>query len=180
MGAIYNKNSHIEIIKQIALGLKAAGKLERYLELGVQKGNCFNTIAPLVKEAYAVDVMDSHKLISSNKNLIWFHGKTTEFLNGHDKNKKFGLIFIDADHKHESSLNDFILSLPLAQDNSLILLHDTYPPTEEYTSQSYCYDTYKTADYIRRNFKEVECVTLPFYYGVTIVRKLNRQLLWSN
>jgi hypothetical protein len=74
---------------------------------------------------------------------------------------------------------DFKLVLPLVNENGIILLHDTYPPTEEYTSSSYCYDTYKTAEYIRKNMKEVEIVTIPLFFGLSIVRNLNRQLLWK-
>jgi len=179
MDKIFTKNSHIDLIRQIAIGLKLVNSLNRYLELGVQKGNCFNKIAPLTKEAYAVDIVDNYESIKENKNLAWFHGKTTDFLSNHDKNKKFDLVFIDADHKHESSLMDFKLVLPLVNENGIILLHDTYPPTEEYTSSSYCYDTYKTAEYIRKNIKEVEIVTIPLFFGLSIVRNLNRQLLWK-
>jgi hypothetical protein len=179
MDKLFTKNSHIEIIRQIAIGLKVVNRLDRYLELGVQKGSCFNRVAPLAKEAYAVDIINSFDLIKENKNLIWFQGYTTDFLYKHDVNKKFDLVFIDADHKHEASLLDFKTVLPLVNFNGLILLHDTYPPSEEYTSPKYCYDTYKTADYIRRNIPEVEIVTIPLFFGLSIVRNLNRQLLWK-
>ena len=176
----FRKNDHVRMIKEIAYGLNIAGVLNRYLELGVSKGVCFNSVAPLSKEAYGVDINNSHKFIKENKNLIWYHGTTTDFLRRHDKNKKFDLVFIDADHKHDSSLNDFKLVLPLVNDNGLILLHDTYPTSEPLTTKSYCYNTYKTADYIRRNYSDVcEICTLPFYFGISIVRKLNRQLLWK-
>jgi hypothetical protein len=176
---VFNKTSHIEIIKQIAVGLQAIGSLNRYLELGIQKGNCFNKIAPLAKEAYAVDILDNYNLVKENKNLVWFHGKSIDFLNQHDKNKKFDLVFIDADHSHIGSLTDFRTVLPMVSENGLILLHDTYPPSEAFTSPKYCNDTYKTAEYIRKNYKDLESVTLPFFYGLTIVRNLNRQLSWK-
>lgn len=180
----FGKNDHVKIIKAIAVGLYDAGVLERYLELGIRKGPCFNEVAPLAKEAYAVDIDDCYKYIKGNKNLIWYRGTTVEFLESHDRNKKFDLVFIDADHKHESSLRDFELVFPLVNDNGLILLHDTYPTCEELISSHYCADTYKTADYIRKNYtpyhpdSQCEIVTLPFYFGVSVVRKLNRQLLW--
>lgn len=179
MKMLFSRDDHVNSIKPIAVGLQRAGSLKRYLELGCWRGACFNVIAPLAKEAYAVDIDNNYKYIKSNKNLIWYHGRTTDFLRSHDKDKKFDLVFIDADHRHESSLNDFRLVSPLVNDNGLILLHDTYPTSEELLSSHYCFDTYKTADYIRRNFnKEYEIVTLPFYFGVSIVRKLDRQLLW--
>lgn len=176
----YGKNEHIRIIKAIAFGLNKAGVLNRYLELGIRAGACFNEVAHLAKEkAYAVDINDCFKYIKSNKNLVWFRGKTTDFLKRHNKNEKFDLVFIDADHKHKSSMKDFEMVLPLVNDNGIILLHDTYPTREELLSTKYCGDSYKTADRIRKEYSKVcEICTLPFYYGVSIVRKLDRQLLW--
>lgn len=171
---------HIIIIKSIAEGLNKAGFLNRYLELGIARGECFNSVAPFCKEAYAVDIDDRYNFIKYNKNLFWFHGKTTDFLINHENYKPFDLVFIDANHSHKASLEDFKLVLPLVNDNGLILLHDTYPPNNDYLSPNLCNDTYKTAEYIKKNFLEYEIVTLPFYYGISIVRKLDRQLLWKN
>jgi len=175
----FTKNEHIQMIKAIALGLKQAGFLNRYLEIGIKKGNCFNQIAPLCKEAYAVDILDCNKLINHNKNLIWFHGKSQDFLHKHNPKKKFDLVFIDGSHNHEDSLNDFKLVFNLMRENGIILLHDTYPPSERFTEKSFCFDTYKTAEYIRKNYPNYEFATLPFYYGISIFRKLERQLLWK-
>ncbi len=177
----FSGRGHITIIKEIAQGLHKAGFLNRYLELGVRQGNCFNAVAPLSTEAYAVDTRNYHKHIKQNKNLIWNHMTTSEFLKNHDPKRKFDLVFIDADHSYKGSLDDFKSVLPLVNDNGIILLHDTYPPSEEFTSSDFCSDTYKTAEYIRNNFdKECEIVTLPFYFGISIVRKisLGKQLLW--
>ena len=177
----FNKNEHVNIIKSIAIGMNRAGFSTRYLELGIRKGPCFNAVAPLFKEAYAVDIVDCRKFIKGNKNLIWFHGTTDNFFKQHNSEKKFDLIFIDADHRYESSLSDFKKALSILLDNGLILLHDTYPPEEFFVSQKYCRDTYKTASFIRKNYSDqCEIVTLLFYYGVSVVRKLNRQLLWKN
>ena len=175
----FTKNEHVNMVKAIAVGLNRAGVLNRYLELGIRKGPCFNAVAPLSKEAYAVDINDCYKFIKGNKNLFWYHGTTTKFLTNHDKRKKFDLVFIDADHKHKSSLSDFRQVLPLVNDNGLILFHDTYPTCEELTTTSYCGDTYKTAEFIRKNYPEYEFITLPFYYGISIFRKLERHLLWT-
>jgi len=178
----FGKSEHVRIIKAIAYGMHKAGTLNRYLELGIRAGACFNEVAPFAKEAYAVDINDCFKYIKSNKNMIWFRGKTIDFLDKHDRDKKFDLAFIDADHKHESSLQDFEHTLPLMKENGLILLHDTYPTKEELLSRKYCGDSYKTADYIRRKYSDIcEIATLPFYYGISIVRKMKigKQLLWK-
>jgi len=177
----FSGRGHIPIIKEIAYGLHRAGFLKRYLELGIRKGNCFNAVAPLSSEAYAVDTRNYYRYVEQNKNLIWNRMPTVEFLKKHDSEKKFDLVFIDADHSYKASLNDFKLVLPLVNDNGLILLHDTYPPSEEFISSDCCCEVYKTAEYIRNNFnKECEIVTLPFYFGISVVRKigLGKHLLW--
>jgi len=177
--APFGKNDHIKVIREIAIGLQNSGALNRYLEIGIKKGNCFNQIASLAKEAYAVDILDCKKLINQNKNLIWFHGQSQDFLKQHNKDKKFDLVFIDGAHNHEDSLKDFQLVFELMNDNGIILLHDTYPPSEPFVAKSFCFDTYKTAEFIRENYPAYEFATLPFYFGISIFRKLERQLLWK-
>ena len=177
--APFGKNDHIKVIRMIAEGLQKAGQLNRYLEIGIKKGSCFNNIAPLCKEAYAVDILNCKKLINQNKNLIWFRGQSQEFLTNHNPNKKFDLVFIDGAHNHEDSLKDFRSVFDLMNDNGLILLHDTYPPSEPFIGKSFCFDTYKTAEYIKENYPSYEFATLPFYFGISIFRKLERQLLWK-
>ena len=177
----FSGREHIRIIKEVARGLHRAGFLNRYLELGIRKGICFNIVAPLAKEAYAVDIKNYYKHIKQNKNLIWNCTTTDEFLKNHVPNKKFDLVFIDACHTHEASLRDFKSVLPLVNDNGIIMLHDTYPPSKEYIEPNYCSDSYKTAEYIRNNYKnECEITTLPFYFGISVVRKINlsRHLMW--
>jgi hypothetical protein len=177
----FAKGHHTRIIKMVARGLNEAKKLDNYLELGIRNGRNFNEVARFAKTAYAVDIDKRwYKPIKDNKNLVWFHGATKDFLTSYE-GEKFDLIFIDADHKHESSLEDFQLSLPLLKDNGIILIHDTYPTCEELVSYSYCGDTYKTAQWIKDNMlDEVEVVTLPFYYGVSVIRKTKKQLDWMN
>jgi len=177
----FSGRGHIKVIKEIADGLNKAGFLNRYLELGVRQGNCFNAVAPLAKEAYAVDIKNCYKKIKNNKNLVWTCGRTDRFLKTHDPKRKFDLVFIDAEHSHEGSLNDFKLVFPLVNENGIILLHDTYPPVKELVHPKYCSDSYKTAEYIRNFYSEdCEIVTLPFHYGISVVRKisLGKQLLW--
>jgi hypothetical protein len=171
-------NQHVDLITAIAKGMNKAGFNNRYLELGIRKGPCFNSVAPYFKEAYAVDIRNCRKFIKHNKNLIWFCGTTDDFLRKHNKNKLFDMVFIDADHKHESSLKDFENVKPLTREGGLILFHDTYPPSEKFITKKYCNDTYKTAEYIRKYYPDFEFVTFPFYYGVSVFRNLKRQLIW--
>jgi len=178
----YGKNDHAKIIKMIAEGMFAKNGKLRYCELGIRRSPTFNYVSPLCKEAYAVDInKDCLKFIQNFKQVIWKNMTSHEFLELHDKNKKFDLVFIDACHEYETSKKDFELSFELLNNNGIILLHDVYPPSKEFISSSYCGDTYKLADYIRDNyFDKCEYCTLPFYFGIGIVRKrLRNHLNWD-
>lgn len=165
----FKKGSHARIISEIARGMHETNQLNNYLELGVQRGTTFNVVAPFARKAYAVDIDDNKSFISSHKNLIWYRGKTLDFLSQADL-PKFDLVFIDADHTHEASLSDFKAVRRWLRTGSIVILHDTYPPTREWTHPSYCGQVYKTAEFIRENFKEFEMMTLPFYCGLTLTR----------
>jgi len=177
-----------DVIYTIAKGLSDYGKLNSYVELGVYKGRTFKRVAPIAKKSYAVDISDKYfKNFDNIKNAELIHGSTDEFLKSNiSKKMKFDLIFIDANHKFENSFSEFCLSLQLINDNGLILLHDTYPASQEWISEDgdrKCGDTWKTALKIKNDYSDVcEIVTLPFYHGISIVRKINKteQLDWMN
>ena len=176
----FSKVDHSVVIWSIAKGLKGSGGLKNYLELGIKKGSNFNKIAPFAEKAYAVDIQESsYRRIKDNKNLIWYCGTSQSFLSSYE-GEPFDLIFIDADHSHKSSLEDFKLASKVLREGGIILLHDVYPPGDEFISREYCGDTYKTALWIKENvLDEFEYVTLPFYYGVGVARKVGRYFTWS-
>ena len=83
------------------------------------------------------------------------------------------MFFIDGDHSYEQSLQDVCNALKHVRVDGLILLHDTFPETEEDKSLKYCGEVYRTAKYIRENMLSMcEIVTLPSYAGMSIIRKL--------
>jgi len=175
----FDKNSHIRVVKTIAEGLMEAGALENYLELGVRACNCFNVVAPFAKTAYAVEIKAVNKKYMRATNGIYYGRSTNQFFMEIPNDLKFDLVFIDAQHKKDASLLDFANAFPHVSDNGIILLHDTYPPSKEFIDD-HCNDCWETASEIRNTCKnDCEIVTLPFYYGITIVRKCNRQLMWK-
>jgi hypothetical protein len=156
-------------------------KCKNYLEMGVNAGNTFNRVAPHCELACAVDKNDCYSYISHNPNLRWFQMTTDEFVHNilPRFNIQFGLVFIDAWHSHDQSLKDFSGVAPYVVEGGIIILHDTYPPDEDSLSPGTCNDCYKTAWHIRTKLgDEYEIVTLPPSYGLSIVRKAKKQLLW--
>lgn len=177
----FKKGSHVKVIELIAKGMHEMGELETYVELGVQRGAAFNTAAPYAtKVSYAIDISEvSHSHIKGNKNAKWFCGKTEDFISQYN-GPPIDFVFIDADHTYEASLQDFLGISEFVREGGIIAMHDTYPMSEEFTEQSYCGEAYKTAEYIRKNLgDEFEIVTLPFYFGVSIIRKTKKQLVWK-
>ncbi len=178
-GLAFGKRSHVSVVKMIAEGLRAVGQLSVYLELGTAKGACFNQVAPLADVAIAVDHdPDKYEYVYQNKNLVWHASTTKEFLKRY-RGDPFDLVFVDAGHEFESSWYDFQHVAPLVRSNGIILLHDTYPPNENFLHPDLSGDTWKTAWKIRQELSnKYEIVTLPFYFGISIVRKCRKQLEW--
>lgn len=180
---MFSKISHIQIIEEIAKGLEAAKMNSGYLELGIAKGSCFNKVAPHFKKATAVDTNYECfervcKIVNKTGN-AFYTGITDDYFEKANKGQKFNLIFIDACHKFENVQNDLSNSWEVLQDQGLILLHDTYPPNKEYLE--HCQDAHKIHEYLdmMQFGVNAEHVTLPFFFGLTIIRKYKRHLSWQ-
>ena len=178
MNMPFGKSDHVRVIKCIAEGMKAAGKLQTYLELGISRAACWNEVAPLAKNAIAVDINNEARKHIKTKHHDFYCSTTNNFfkrLSAQEINhSKFDLVFIDAEHSHEASWEDFKNAYFHTRVGGIVCLHDTYPPNEQLLG--HCKDSWKTAEIIHNN--NFESVTLPFYYGVTIVRKTKKQLDW--
>lgn len=166
---------HYELLELIARRIRPS----LYVGLGIAAGNCIKRVAPYCNRAIGVDI----SMAGISKDYEFFRGTTLEFAARVLPDlPPIEMAFIDADHKHESSLQDFELLLPHMAENGLILLHDTYPESASWTTNQLCSDTYKTAEVIRHYATAVygvEIVTLPTPPGMSIVRKLSKHLHWT-
>lgn len=106
-----------------------------------------------------------------NRNVL-FAGSSDEFFRD-VKLTPLALIFIDGDHNYEQVKKDFCNFVPYVVDNGYILLHDTYPPTEEYTNENRCGTVYRLRQEIEKDNK-FDIITLPvgcaIGVGLSIVR----------
>lgn len=98
--------------------------LKNYLELGVAAGNCWNNVT--APEKIGVDLMND----SMWKIPDVIAKSTDDYFESLSKDKKFDVIFIDADHTKESVKKDFFNSLTHLSDDGIIIFHDVYPLTE--------------------------------------------------
>lgn len=148
-----------------------------YVEFGVASGECISRVAPHCHRAIGVDL----KVPRDVSGYELFLGSTEEFaIRKLPELDSIDLLFIDADHRFEQSIQDFNRLLPKISNDGLIVLHDTYPENKQWLAVDHCADSYRTADelYTRCHQLGVEVVTLPFPPGITIVRKRSSQLAW--
>lgn len=87
-----------------------------YLELGVDKGINFADIK--LDDKIGVDILKP----------ATFRMSTDEYFRTCDR--KFDLVFIDADHEAEQTYRDFENALQHLNDNGCIVFHDCLPKTE--------------------------------------------------
>lgn len=132
-----------------------------YLELGVFKNINFEQIQ--CKNKFSVDV---------NGNAL-FTGTTDEYFSTIGMDKRYDIIFIDANHDYDYVLRDFNNSIKHA--NLWILIHDMIPPSLKHTQSKFCSDSYKLLQYmISRD--DLEVYPMNNNFGLTLVKMPATQL----
>lgn len=156
-----------------------------YVEYGVRNGASFNSV---VEETRAFGTrcigVDLSEILNKHPRGEYYQLSTNEF--AETVLPELGIIvdmvFIDACHSRDQSFTDFKKIFPYVAEDGLILMHDTYPLNEMFTSASWCGNTYLAAWDIRKSeyYKQrAEIITLPVHPGLTIIRKSSRQLFWK-
>lgn len=133
----------------------------KFLELGTSTGVAFNSLT--FDNKYTVD-LKTPDLIQGHPNA--FQLSTDEFF-ATTELTDFDLIFIDANHDAEQVLKDYNSSVSRLASGGVIILHDCYPPTEEYCEPRFCSDSYKILEALARIGQEVTFSKDDF--GVTMV-----------
>lgn len=147
--------NHTELINYI---IERKG-FNRYLEIGTQSGRNFDAIKCQFKTGIDPDpdAKASHHLDSDT-----FFQSTGQV---------YDLIFLDGLHTAEQVRKDFINAMACISDKGVIVIHDTNPDVELWTrvpreSKQWTGSVYKFICNLNADF-----VTLPFDYGITVVKK---------
>jgi len=167
-----------DLIKNLAIMTEA----KIYVELGTRGFAQINRIAPYVDRAIGIDIelRDNWKE-KMDKRVEFYQMSTDKYIEGIGLRIPWiDMLFIDANHSYEQSYKDFLNYQSHVKPNGIIVLHDSYPPGSKYCVPQYCGDVWKTAWKIRTEWKtEFEIVTIPGSFGVSVIRKADKQLMWE-
>lgn len=169
---------HMEF-RDLIIQLVRLHQPKTYVEVGVQKGYTFNTIAPMVKRAIAVDVKIQKSIITRD-GIEHYEMPSSEFMK--QWKDPIDLLFIDGDHRKETVIADFDGLSTFVPTTGLILLHDTGPVCEKLLDDSYCSNAWEAAQEISQNkekYGQFEICTLNFpWAGLSIIRKIGKHYLY--
>lgn len=166
----YKKTNHYSNLIKWLIHLT---NCKSYLELGVEYGENINNIKNEVDICVGVDIKDNFNTDS----IEFYKMKTDDFFKQNDK--KFDIIFIDADHNFESVKKDFENSLNILNRYGIIIIHDTDPIIVELTNEKYCNNSHKIVDYINTK-KDLNIITLPIQEtGLSLIMRKNDRRIFN-
>lgn len=120
-----------------------------YLEIGVHAGRCFRQVECELKESVDIGHSPTYKMSS------------TDFFRKYP-DKRYDIIFIDADHNKNSVLKDVAGSLEILNDGGTIVCHDVNPATEKHLHGGLCANAWEAFAELRTTRADLEVHTLPF------------------
>ena len=141
-----------------------------YAEIGVYHGETINLVKHYSRMIYAVDINETFlKIVSTDEKIKPVLGDSQTLSRVLEtQNEKIDLLFIDADHSKESVINDFKNLVDFVDRNGIVLFHDTFPASIEFTSSGYCGDAYLAIPKLRELFPDWSFVNIPVHPGLTI------------
>lgn len=125
-------------------------------------------------EALNIRVEDRDKLLTYGKS-NFLMGTSDSLFEKYLGGAALAFTFVDGDHCYAQAKKDFDNAMALTVDNGYVVLHDTYPPNENYLSpDSACGDVYKLRQEIEKD-ERYDSLTMThgvaMDVGMTIVRK---------
>lgn len=173
--------NHLELLEYFVRLLKP----KVFLELGIQYGECTHRLIDLIPRYYGVDISRDENidiLLKNKPNFTFYKSTSNEFfkeIKKQGRNLNLDMAFIDADHSHTASYQDFLNIQEHLNEDGFIFFHDCYPSSIAMTHPNICGDCYLTSEIIRKNHHDnFEILTLPVFPGISIARKCTKQLFW--
>lgn len=147
--------THVDIIQHLI----NAYNYESYLEIGVQGKVCWDQINCTIKIGVEpIGDMFDERIKSMTSDQFFAQNDTM-----------FDIIFIDGDHDESQVSRDIVNALKFLRPGGAIVLHDAYPPAEEFTVSYRCGTVYRSIWNIRR-LKNIGIVTYTGDFGVAVLK----------
>lgn len=155
-----------------------------YLEIGTDWGNTFTRIHCDKKVGVEPNlaIVDYGEKIDKGHTVLIKQKSDDFFISNKDT---YDLILIDGHHEYKQATRDVLNALMILNKDGTVMLHDTLPKNEiealhtdrfwEYQKQTgykggWTGDVYKTVDFLRHYFRNLDVFTLNIEYGLTVIR----------
>jgi predicted O-methyltransferase YrrM len=113
-------------------------------------------------------------------NIELFLGTVQDYKRCRDINApQFDLAFIDANHDVNFVVDDFEATESLIGERGLVLLHDTWPMSVQYSDPRVCGDAYKAVDILRKKYSDWNFVTIQKHPGLTLAQRVSILPMWA-
>ena len=149
------------------------------LEIGIRKGVSTMAMCEAIVDGnlevdyHCCDIKDACRKVQDMTSVpLKFHVMSSDDL-AKEWDRQIDILFIDGDHVYSQVKRDYFNFSRFVNLNGFIFLHDTYPPSEKYKTENYSCDAYRILEDLKKD-KTVEAVTFPYSYGLTVVRKLEK------
>jgi hypothetical protein len=125
-------------------------------------------VAPLAASAEGVDVDPEVLQHLTTEAPVHIMSSDDYFLRS--AAKSFDVVFLDGDHSFEQVSKDFDNTLGVLSDDGSVVLHDTWPESEEHTHEGACGTVYKLAAQLEGDAR-FNAFTYRRFPGVTVVQQ---------
>lgn len=150
---------HERLIPLLVAGIGA----QSYLELGTHLNETISKVVCDKRVGVDVNAVDHAGCIMLKMTTEQFFAENAAKLAPYD------VCFIDATHELNAVRADFLAVMPFMSPEGLVMFHDSNPETMADTASGLCADSWKFAWGL--SMAGMECLTLPFHPGLSIVRK---------
>jgi len=137
-----------------------------YFEIGVRHFETFNSIKIDLKES-----LDHNPGYNAT-----YVGKSDDVFKTLPKDKKWDIIFVDADHERDQVLRDIKNSLNHLNENGTVVCHDMCPPNKMHLRWEYCNNSWEALAKLRTTDPNLEIFTVDTDYGVGVIRRGSQKL----
>lgn len=174
----YRNGGDMEAHEMFLYSLVRGCKPRRLLEIGVRAGISTQAMTQAVVDSkvycdyHICDIDETCRGVDLPIPFTFHNVSSDTLATQWNDNDSIDLLMIDGCHEFSQVKRDFDNFSKFVSIGGLILLHDTNP-AEQDKHPNACWSAYKIIEVLRTYTPDIEFTTIPYSYGLTVVRKLN-------